>query len=439
MPSEIQDYVMAHPLFDHHDHHVAFREFDQNRAGYDALSLLGYADADIATAAGTRRDKRLSGPELVAAYWSKIRTTGYGRAVNLLCKTLFDMDYSPEKFGAITEKLQSAFKRKSAPEVFDYFVKGKANIKWVLNDSFFEPVTTSALKGDMYPDYYRFTWRMDDLFGIVHEGPVQQLASHTGIEILSLNDLVKAMNASIDRFKATGRLAAFKLGFAYQRDLTVGDPTTHDAELAFNRIRNRKTFWDGVQNNGGAVNALEARTLGDYMVHRLLERASDEDIPIQVHTGYLAGNWGSIAGTKALNLIPIFDKYRHVRFDIFHASWPWTSELGAIAKNYPNVYPDMCWVWAMNPAESERTLAEWLDGVPFNKIFAFGADSGLPWLSVGYSLQARLGIARVLEEKIRTGFFSPSTAEEVAATIMLKNGEDFYHVGKVRKRARRQT
>jgi len=75
---------------------------------------------------------------------------------------------------------------------------------------------------------------------------------------------------------------------------------------------------------------------------------------------------------------------------------------------------------------TERTLCEWLDGVPFNKIFAFGADTVLPWCDVGYSTQARRGIARVLEKKVRKGFFSESTAEEVASAIMLKNGEQFY-------------
>jgi hypothetical protein len=82
----------------------------------------------------------------------------------------------------------------------------------------------------------------------------------------------------------------------------------------------------------------------------------------------------------------------------------------------------------MNPAESERALSEWLDGVPFNKIFAYGADTRLPWNNVSYSTQARIGIARVLEEKIKAGFFSQSTAEEVASAIMLKNGEEFYNL-----------
>lgn len=429
MNSEVRNFVMNHPLFSHHDHHCDFKEFDKNRSGYNAKSMMGYANADIQTAAGVRSDSQPNGDEQFNNYWPKIRTTGYGRAVRLGCKELFNLDYSVDNLDTITDELRSTLKDKSVSEVYDYFVKEKANNKWVLQDGYFRPGNEEILHEEMFPDYYRFAWRMDSLFSITEASPIGLLQRATGIDILSLDDLVKAMNTNIDTFKATNKLAAFKLGIAYQRDLIINDASYCDAEYAFSRIRNRKIFHDGLQQNAGAVNASEARPLADYLIHRLLERANDEDIPVQIHTGYLAGNWGSLAGTKALNLIPIFEKYRHVRFDVFHASWPWTSELGAIAKNYPNVYPDLCWAWAMNPTESERALSEWIDGVPFNKIFAFGADTGLPWCNVGYSIQARLGIARVLEKKIKNGFFSGSTAKEVASAIMLKNGEEFHCLG----------
>ena len=433
MGTTIRDFVMNHALFSHHDHHRDFKAFDDDRENYSFESLLGslfrYAGVDIGTAAGTKSAEATEAGTWWATQWPMIRTTGYGRAVSLGCKTLFELDYTSENFGAITAALRSALKGKSASDVYNYFLTDKANNKWVIQDGHFHPGREDMLREDMYPDYYRFAWRMDNLFAIVDAGPITTLESATGIEVLSLDHLVKAMNANIDTFKATGKLAAFKVGIAYQRDLVITDATRHDAERAFIRIRNRKTFHDGIQQNSGAVNAREARPLADYLFHRLMQRASDEDMPVQIHTGFLAGCWGSLAGTKALHLIPVFERYRHVRFDIFHASWPWTSELGAIAKNYPNVYPDMCWVWSMNPTESERTLAEWLDGIPFNKIFAYGADTGLPWCNVGYSFQARLGIARVLEQKIQAGYFSGSTAEEVASAIMLRNGEEFYGLG----------
>jgi len=426
MSTVIRDFVMNHSLFSHHDHHCNFKVFEEGRQVYDFRSLLGYAGADLTTAAGARPAKLPDAETQAAHYWPKIRTTGYGRAVSLCCKLLFDLDYAPENFPDITRALRTALEGKSAGEAYDYFVREKANNKWILQDGYFRPGQEKLLQEEMYPNYYRFAWRMDDLFAVTNAGPIETLARVTDTDILSLDDLVKAMNANIDTFKATGKLAAFKIGIAYQRDLVVADPTRHEAELAFSRIRNRKTFYNGIQQNAGAVNAHEARPLADYMFHRLMQRANDENMPVQIHTGYLAGNWGSLGGTRAMNLVPVFEKYRRVRFDIFHASWPWASELGTIAKNYPNVYPDLCWAWTMNPAESERALSEWLDGVPFNKIFGYGSDTGLPWSNVGYSAQARIGIARVLEQKIQAGYFSQSTAEEVASAIMLKNGEEFF-------------
>ncbi|MCJ7751056.1 MAG: hypothetical protein MUQ65_08175, partial [Armatimonadetes bacterium] len=140
------------------------------------------------------------------------------------------------------------------------------------------------------------------------------------VSVPTLDRLVKAINGTIDRFKEAGRLQAFKVGMAYGRDLLVADPTRHEAELAFKGIRNRRRTDGGMQQGSAPVNAREARPLGDYLVHRSMERAHDEDIPVQIHTGYLALNWMGLTGTSVELLIPIFDTYRRVRFDIFHAS-----------------------------------------------------------------------------------------------------------------------
>ena len=424
--SKIREYVMHQPLFCHHDHHCSYEEFETNRESYTYENLLGYAGADLVTAEGARPPKGPMDRKRIADLWPKIRATGYGRAVILECRELFGLEYSAANFDALTEALQASIKGKSASEVYAYFVHERAQNKWTLHDGKFRVENESALKKGIFPSSYRFAFRMDDLFDIVDAAPVEALERFTDRPIHTLDQFVDALNATIDRFEATGELAAIKIGMAYRRDLVVGDPTHHEAERAFSRIRSRKVFWDGMQQNTGAVDAVTGRALGDYMFHRVIQRACDDDLPVQIHTGYLAGNWGSLTGTKASNLIPIFEKYRTARFDIFHASWPWTSELGTIAKNYPNVWADMCWAWTMNPIETARALSEWLDGVPFNKIFAYGADTGLPWCNVGYSLQAKLGISRVLEEKIEAGYFGESTAEEIADHIMLKNGEEFF-------------
>jgi len=425
MSPSITEFVLSHPIFCQHNHHSDFREFEAQRTAHDFRSLLGYAESDLVTAAGTRAAPLADDTGRIAALWPKIRTTGYARAVTLGCRALFGLDFEPETFAQVTEALQDTITGRSPREVYDYFVREKANTKWVIKDWYESSGAAPAAGEAIYPDYYRFTWRMDGLFSIVDRGPIQELESGARA-ILTLEQCVDAVHASIDAFSRRAPLAAIKIGMAYQRDLAVGSPTRYEAEVAFNRINNPLSFRDGVQQHAGAVSPAEGRALSDYLFHKVMEKAQEANIPVQIHTGYLAGNWGSLLGTKASLLIPVFDRYRRVRFDIFHGSWPWMSELGAIAKNYPNIYPDLCWAWTMNPAESERALSEWLDAVPFNKIFGYGADTCWPWGDMGYSLQARAGIARVLDQKIQAGYFSRPTAEEVASALLLRNGEEFY-------------
>ncbi len=428
--SDIRAYVLEHPLFCHHDHHEGYPVFEQQRDQLDYRALLGYAVADLITAAGT---PALTDPLVDEArlpdLWRRIRVTGYGRAVSLASEALFGLSYEPANWPAITEALRASFAGRSAAQVYHYYVHERAQNRWTIHDGCWTLPEASALHPDRYPDSYRFTFRLDSLFAPVNAEPIQALEAFTGRNVYNLTSLVDALQAAITRFLEAGRLAALKVGMAYQRDLRVGFPTAHEAERALNRILMRKYPWDGVGQEAGAVDAATSRALGDYMLHALLACASDQDLPVQIHTGYLAGNWGNLAGTRAMDLLPILERYRSVRFDLFHASWPWTSELGTIGKNYPNVWLDLCWMWAMNPTEAERALSEWLDGVPYNKIFGYGADTRWPWCNVGYSLQAKLGIARVLEAKIAAGYLSPTTAREVADAILLGNGEAFYGLG----------
>ena len=176
-----------------------------------------------------------------------------------------------------------------------------------------------AFDPQQLPDSYRSVFRMDSLLDMVDAGPIQELETFTGRAIYTLDDLVAALNAAIDRVRDRGHLAAIKIGMAYGRDLMVADPTRYEAERAFNAIRSRKLAYGGRQQNNGAVDAAEGRPLGDYMFHAMMQRAHADDLPVQIHTGYLAGMRGALAGTRAMNLLPVIEKYRTVRFDLFHA------------------------------------------------------------------------------------------------------------------------
>lgn len=423
--SDIRAYVMQHALFNHHDHQQGYAEVERGRDGHGFASLFGYADADLACAAGRNVEVKALGREELGALWQATRLTGYGRAVDLGSRALFGIPFAPDRWDEVTAALQARLADKTGAEIYADMLD-EARIKWTINDCFWLPLRTWCDSASDYPTSYRATFRMDDPFAAVDMAPFEALAQATGRSIYSVTGAVQALNEAISICQATGRLAAIKIGMAYQRDLTIADPTLHEAEVAFNRIRNPDAGGSGLQQRNGAVNAREGRPLGDYLLQRLFERAADDRLPVQIHTGYLAGNWGALEATRAMRLLPVLDKFRSVRFDLFHASWPWCSELGTIAKEFPNVWPDLCWMWTMNPAEAERALEGWLDAVPFTKIFGFGSDTGLPWCVVGYALQARIGIANVLERRVLSGIYSEADAREVADHLMLLNGEAFF-------------
>ncbi|NLG28791.1 MAG: hypothetical protein GX557_12835, partial [Chloroflexi bacterium] len=326
--SDIRAYVESHPLFCHHDHHCSFKDFDEQRAQANFQSLLGYATADLVVAAGTERldESQPLNDALVARLWPVVRNTGYGQAVTLGCQALFGIDYAPENYPAITAALQSSMAGRTAPEIYAQLVHERARNVWTICDSLQAMGLAQALDTEQYLDSYRFTYRNDELFSIADDRPIATLERFTGRSIATLDQMVAAVNASIDAFAATGKLAAIKVGMAYERDLRVGAPTHAEAERAFVRIRNRTQAWDGVQQYGSAVDGIAARALGDFLFHCVMQRASDDNLPVQIHTGYLAGTWGALEGSKALHLVPIFNRYRRVRFDLFHASWPWCSE-----------------------------------------------------------------------------------------------------------------
>jgi predicted TIM-barrel fold metal-dependent hydrolase len=157
-----------------------------------------------------------------------------------------------------------------------------------------------------------------------------------------------------------------------------------------------------------------------------VQRAAEFGLPIQFHTGYLAGNRGLLGQGDPRPLIPVLRRYAGVRFDLFHAGWPYSELMGAIGKAFPNAWLDLCWAWTMNPAQMERILSEWLAAVPHNKIFGYGGDTGSPFPMVGYALQARRGIANVLEAKVESGEYDEETARQVAQRVMHANAREFY-------------
>ena len=67
-----------------------------------------------------------------------------------------------------------------------------------------------------------------------------------------------------------------------------------------------------------------------------------------------AGNLNHISWTNPSHLSNLLDEYQQVRFDLFHGGYPYCGEFVTLAKNLPNVYPDLCWLHIISPGAAKH-------------------------------------------------------------------------------------
>ena len=408
--SEIREFVHDEPLFNTHDHQAGYSQ-DWAKKRYD--DFLGYATADLNTA-GVLLGRE--GRKGIFEVWPFVRTTGYGQAVELAVRAVFDIEFNATQADAITESIQALVRDRSPAAIYEELY-GRANVQWTVNDAGGGDITPlDYFTRENFPASFRFALRYgrSQVLTATRESQIQELERAMDWSIHGLAHLDRLMDEHTERVRKTGNLAAVKIALAYARSLDFADTPFPDADRIFTAILKGEE--------------VEAKPFHDYLVHRIFERAEAFDLPVQIHTGYLAGNWGDFRWGDPAPLIPVFQKYRNVKFDLFHAAWPYSEFMGAVGSAFPNVWIDLCWAWSINPVQMERILDEWLSCVPSNKILGFGADTNSPFPVVGYAHQARNGIANVMEKKIDTGEYDLTTARFVARRIMHENAREVFRM-----------
>jgi hypothetical protein len=120
--------------------------------------------------------------------------------------------------------------------------------------------------------------------------------------------------------------------------------------------------------------------------------------------------------------------YPQARFDLFHGSFPYVSDMTVLGKYFPNVSLNMCWMHIMGPEVSRRALGEWLDAVPATKIFAFGGDYTVVEKVYGHLELARADVAQVLAGKVEAGRMSEADALKVARLVFRENPRRWYRL-----------
>jgi predicted TIM-barrel fold metal-dependent hydrolase len=416
-------------LIDTHEHLMP--EEDRVAEDIDALTVLfrQYASSDLVSSGMGQEDlltivdRKKSLEErwrVLSPFWENVQHTGYARALKIAMRDLYGIDRLEE---GTYQKLSRKMKELNRPGLYRWVLREKARIERCIVDSIDElsrAIRPDKLDRELFVPVMQF----DDFVMVNNIFDLKRLSARLGVSIHSLSDLARALDIQFD--KLADQMAGVKIALAYFRTIQFEKTSHAEAEKAFNMIfRSQPLDWrpDSIIGTTLAYGPSleEAKPLQDFMMHRVLQLAAKHNLPVQIHTGLQEGFGNILSNSNPMNLVNLFGEYTDVCFDLFHGAYPFTGELAALAKNFQNVYIDMCWLHVISPSRARAALSEWLETVPVNKILGFGGDYVHVEGAYGHSVIARENIARVLSEKMDDQSMTPDEAKIVARKLLREN------------------
>ncbi len=418
---ELRAYIETIPLIDCHDHSggLADKPVDPIRALIDWYMesdlLSASSDADVALIMDSSRSLEDRWPTLERT-WKRTRFTGYARVVRRALQHFYGEDeLTLETLKSIQGRLVDFSQAKNYEAVLD-----EAKIRVRLEDvGSAGQMAAGKLKP---PPRSRLVIGLPDSHAICSSEEVQANAAVLGKHITSLDEYLDACREIFTRCKQAGAVA-FKDQSAYNRTLQYGNPGRAEAEAAFNWMmadpRRRLSYPDG------------NRPLGDYLFHAFMRMARDLDLPVQIHTGHMAGIRNEITKTNAVGLTSLIELHRDTRFDLFHANWPYSGELLFLGKNYPNVTIDFCWTNMVDPIYSQQMFQQAISSMPHGKIHAYGSDLNASTMTSAWAHAelARDNMAIALANLVEMDYLCLDEAREIAYDWLFGNANDFFRLG----------
>ncbi len=354
--------------------------------------------------------------KLFEPYWPSICNTGYGKAVLLSVQKLFgEGDIRADNVDTITAAL-----RKGVQKGFYYRVLR-------------EVAGVESCQVNSLDRTFRVTEYPDLLLQDISTVPmgsgldVAHLSRETGLPVTTLSECYQAIEWF---FESYGQQAvAVKNQSAYERRL---DYENVDADAAERLFQIHVT-------SPASMSEADTKALQDHLWRHSTRRATEYGLPVKLHTGYYAGTGYMPLQRVSQNLkdlCPILGDFPSTRFVLMHIAYPYQDELIALAKQYPNVYVDLCWAWIVNPLATKNFVKEFQMAVPSNKLFTFGGDYTAVENVVGHAAIARHGLLLALSELVDEGWIDAAEALELIEPLMRGNALEVFRVN---KKSRRQT
>lgn len=418
----LREEIESYPVIDCHEHTMG----PQNAPDYKepiSVLILGYFSHDIMSAGGegvmkTLEDQDVPTEEKWKTFepiWRRTEFTGYAMCAKRMLRDQYGIE---EVTLESLRKMRENFLDLKDPSVY-WGILDQAHVRCRLVNIGLD--AEAFIKGEReLPERDRLLIGLPGFHGVRTYDQIQGNVAAVGNVITSLDEYLEACRELFARMKERGAVA-FKDQSAYGRIIKYDTTTRQEAESLFNLI---------IEDPRRSLGWPEAKPLGDFLFHSFMRMARDLELPVQLHTGHMAGIRNEISKTNVVHLTNVFELHREVRFDIFHGNWPYAGELLYAGKNYPNVAIDCCWLHIIDPRYSERFLADAVVTVPHAKIHGFGGDFGdTPELAVAHLSMAKDNIAAALAGLADREWLSIEQAREIAADWLFNNPNEFFRLG----------
>ena len=420
---DLKNSIDSIKIFDTHEHLMYESERRQKTIDF-FIFFNGYASTDLMSSGLANEEMdRLKDPgldlkrkwDIFNPYWEHIKNTGYAKVIKIALEDIYGVESIDLKN---IEKVTEKIKEYKNTEYYEDILSKRCKIEFILNDIDLDEIGLEIRAPDA--DYFLSVMRNDELFELNTAEKLRKVEDKYNLSIDSLTDFVNLVDSNFEKRKES--IHAFKIGIAYNRSILFEDVSFSEAEKSFLNVLKLQSY----DSFSDSVSLFEIKPFQDYMYHYCIRKAISNNLPVQIHTGILEGNYNDIRNSNPLLLTDLLLKYREGKFDLFHIGYPYTDELIAMIKMYPNSYINLCWIPEISFNLYKNTLNLLIDIIPSNKIFGFGGD--YLFVEGTYAAQkiARQALREVLYERVECKYFSFEEAIEFAEKVLYVNPKSVY-------------
>ncbi|MGA2547141.1 MAG: amidohydrolase family protein [Rectinemataceae bacterium] len=378
-----------------HCHHLP--DTEQRFDGLDAIIVRSYVEWSLVPHGPGEKER--------AAFLDLARHKSYFVWLERSLMEIYGLETGIDcgNWDELSRRIAAAY---SDPEWHAKLLAERCRFRAAILDAYWAPG-----EDDGRPQLFKPSYRIDDFLGAW--APKKPNANGNSFHSLhgrrfgELDELVAFLRESVFAMKSRGAVA-LKSAIAYERGLEFQKA---DARLAASAIR-----------KGEGAEPAEVEAFQSHLFFAACGIAAEAGLPFQIHTGL-----GQLRKTRALGLVDAIEANPDTKFVLFHGSYPWMDDIAALVHNFPNVYPDLCWLPLISTSRAVAFVKEMVELGTADKL-TWGCDAHHGEESYGALLAARHVLAKAFSELVAEDWMDEEEAADYCARILDRNPRGLYGV-----------